>query len=361
MPGLVGRDLTVQERLVANLLQASLARHTKAADLSNALSQIAARSPQGFCPAALSLLDSAPDPSVRRKIYQQLVECPEFLKRLMQPDGFTRQQLVEICRELMSIDTTLDVRLARLTPSRWQNEFPLDVESVVLVLDILNEISPGGRLILLLNHLTRHPDRHVASKATLLIGKRLRNQDWVKRQLDSGDERVRANVLEGLWNVGTPSARRCLWNGLKDKNNRVVGNALLGLHQLGERAVFEFVKRMIEDSRPPFRWTAAWVMGKIGGKEFVEPLERALQDEDPQVRRSAERALEAIRPRVPEAAPAPQTQFAPETPPAEVAPPNETPAAAVQPSVPTIEQAEPEKQPAAEDFAFHFDGNYQHQ
>ena len=295
MAGLVGRDLTIPERVVAGLLQTALARHGRSRDVGEAVSRIAARLPRGFGAAALSLLEANQDPGARRKIYQQLLECPEFLIRLMQPGGFSRAHLVEICRELLTLDPTFDVRLARLTPTRWQDDSPLDEDGVLQVLDILNEISPGGRLILLLNHLTRHPNRHIASKATLLIGKRLRNQDWVDRQLESRDERIRANVVEGLWNVATPAARRCLWKGLNDKNNRVVGNALLGLHQLGEHTVLEFVKRMIEDPRPPFRWTAAWVMGKIGGEEFIESLERALQDPDEQVRRSAQRALSAIR------------------------------------------------------------------
>jgi hypothetical protein len=340
--------------VVAGLLQTALARHSRPADLGEAVSRIAARSPEGFCPAALSLLDSATEPSVKKKVYQQLVECPEFLIRLMQPGCFSRVRLLEICRELLALDPTLDVRLARLTPARWQNDSSLDEDGVVQVLDILNEISEGGRLILLLNHLTRHPNRHIASKATLLIGKRLRNQNWVNRQLESADERIRANVVEGLWDVTTPAARQCLWNGLKDKNNRVVGNALLGLHQLGEHAVFEFVKRMIEDPRPPFRWTAAWVMGKMGGEEFVEPLERALQDEDAQVRRSAERALAAIRPPVSETPR--QEERAPEAPPAETPAAEQTPTTPVQPPKPEVKKPTPEKHPAGDDVEFEFIG-----
>lgn len=325
MAALVGRDLTIPERVVAGLLQTALARHGHSREIGEEVSRIAVRSPRGFGPAALSLLDAAQDPGVRKKIYQQLLECPEFLIRLMQPGGFSRAQLVEICRELLTLDPTFDVRLARLTPARWQDDSPLDEDGVVQVLDILNEISPGGRLILLLNHLTRHPNPHIASKATLLIGKRLRNQDWVNRHLESGDERIRANAVEGLWNVTTQAARQCLWKGLKDKNNRVVGNALLGLHQLGEPTVLEFVKRMIEDPRPPFRWTAAWVMGKIGGGEFIEPLERALQDQDAQVRRSAQRALSTIRSKFGETPP--EKAPTPEVPPPQTTAPEEPPAA----------------------------------
>ena len=405
VPGLLGRDLTTEERRAEAALQGILARRGRAGGLCDAIRQMAEKEPEPFCSAAISLLGSETDPEARRWLYNQLVECPEFLVQLTRPDRFNRSQLLEVCRNLMTIDSLLDVRLARLTPGRQSGDRSLlEPEAVVLVLDILNEISAGGRLILLLNHLTQHEDRRIAAKATLMVGKRLRNQHWVARRMESGDERVRASVVEGLWNVPTTAARRCLWDGLNDKNNRVVGNALIGLHQLGEPAVHEFVKRMIEDPRPPFRWTAAWVMGQIGGEEFVEFLERALQDKDPQVQRSAQRALTAIRPPViPEPEPAvaaeagpavaaevsteatvPSLEAAAEivpeapvaTPEPEItpSPESEAPAAAVPPQsgadvkpaekpasakepVPAEKPTAPEAAPE-EEFTFSFDGSY---
>jgi hypothetical protein len=206
----------------------------------------------------------------------------------------SRKELMEVCQKWMALDSQLDVKLARLTPGREAGAGQLPAETVVRILDVLDGISPGPRLILLLNHLTRHPNRRIAAKATLLVGRRLRNQDWVARQMENQDGRVRASVVEGLWGVSTAAAQSHLWASLKDKNNRVVGNALIGLHQLGESGVNEFVKRMLEDPRPPFRWTAAWVMGKIGAAEFVESLERAKEDKEAHVRNAAERALEVI-------------------------------------------------------------------
>ena len=207
----------------------------------------------------------------------------------------------------MTIENLLDVRLARLTPGRDPDaDAPLDSETVLQILEVLDKLSTGPRLILLLNHLTLHPDRRIAAKATLLVGRRLRNQDWVERRLVSTDGRVRANAVEGLWGVRSLAARKSLWTSLRDKNNRVVGNALIGLHQLGEPAVHEFVTRMIQDPRPAFRWTAAWVMGKIGSEEFLPDLQRARKDKEPHVQRAAERAIEAILQPPAEEVPAPE-------------------------------------------------------
>ena len=337
MSGWLGRDLTKEEGAVASWLQAMVRERGQNRSAGSAIRQKAAQAPERLCAAALAALEEESDEHSGRWLYAQLTEGPEFLLELVNPERFSRGQLAAVCRHLLSLDGQLDVRLARLLPGREENVWGLSREAVLRILEVLDEISPGGRLILLLNHLTRNPDPSIAAKATLLIGKRLRNQDWVARQLESPDGRVRASAVEGIWHVRTASARANLWSSLKDKNNRVVGNALIGLHERGEGGVAEFVKRMIEDPRPAFRWTATWVMGKLGGAEFTPFLERAREDRDARVRRAAERALVAIR-----AADAQQPAATPEVP--------ATPRSEVPPPKP--------KPPEASDWIFRFNGKY---
>lgn len=307
MENLLGRHLTNTEEA----MKAALTRALEARAKGPGAASLASSAPELFLAAALSMLESCQDLAERCRVYKVVAECPEFWEELLRSQRFSCSDLLGICQFLMTIDPLLDVRLARLTPGRAADASQLDAAAVIRILGILNEISPGGRLVLLLNHLTHHPNPHIASKATLLIGKRMRNQDWTVRQMTNPNDRVRANAVEGLWHSSDRGARECLWSGLRDKNNRVVGNALLGLHHMGEPTVTEFVKRMLEDARPPFRWTAAWVMGKIGSEEFIELLERAQEDPNAQVRTSAERALTAIRERVKAAADA-QTKAAEE-------------------------------------------------
>lgn len=52
-------------------------------------------------------------------------------------------------------------------------------------------------------------------------------------RLGESDPRVRANAIESLWGVDSPEARTLLSFATNDANNRVVGNALLGLYHLG--------------------------------------------------------------------------------------------------------------------------------
>lgn len=294
MPDWLGRPLTTPEQVVKAALERTLAAAGKIGTLATALQPLAARAPDSFFAAALSLFGSTVDVRARRRLYDAVAECPQFWVELLRTGRFDRFALLDVCRFLMTIEDLLDVRLARMLPGRHTNDSQMNPETVLRVLELLDQLSPGSRLILLLNHLTMHPDRRIAAKSTLLVGRRLRNQDWVAQHLDSDDGRVRASAVEGLWGVTSPQAHASLWASLKDKNNRVVGNALIGLHRLGEPGVHEFVKRMIEDPRPPFRWTAAWVMGKIGAEEFTEYLERAVRDQEPHVQRAAERALECI-------------------------------------------------------------------
>jgi hypothetical protein len=295
MPDWLKQDLTEPEQAVRATLHRALQTLTQPEDLATRVGSLAAHSPGLFFAAALSLLGSTTDPGARRRIYNSVADCPEFWSELLAAGRFSRSELLEVGQYLMTIEGLMDVRLVRLFPGRTMSDSKLSQEAVLRALDLLDQLSPGSRLILLVNHLTQHANQRIASKATILVGRRLRNQDWLAQHLDSENGRVRASAIEGLWGVQSPSARRDLIACLKDKNNRVVGNAVIGLYRLGEPRVNEFVKRMIEDERPPFRWTAAWAMGQIGSGEFVEYLERAVKDTEAHVRRAAERALEAIQ------------------------------------------------------------------
>jgi hypothetical protein len=292
---LLAGDLTVQEQAMQERLRASPQSRAGSVESRRVLQDAAVHSPEVFFAAALSLLGADQDPAARRRLYTTVLEYPQFLRQLIRPDRFSRTELLEVCRFLTSCDPQLDVRLARLISGRdWDSEI-LDSDTVVHVLDLLNEISPGPRLIPILNHLTENSDPRTAAKATLLMARRIQNHDWIERHLGSGDPRLRATVLEALWGIDTSSARTTLRAGLNAEDNRAVGNAVVGLHLLGEPNVGALAEQMLEDTRPMFRSTGAWVMGKIGASHFVNPLQRALADSAPGVRLAARRALKEIR------------------------------------------------------------------
>jgi hypothetical protein len=174
---------------------------------------IAARSPKLFLAVALSMLESIPLAEARRKLYMQFVACPEFLLEIVHPDRFSRTQLIAVCQELKQIDDFLDLRLARLAPGRYADEYGLPPETVLRLLDVLHLISSGPRLVQVLGHLTSYPDERIVSKAAMLMGRRFRSENWVRNRFESKDARVRASVVEGLWGVDTPFARGACGSG----------------------------------------------------------------------------------------------------------------------------------------------------
>ena len=257
--------------------------------------QIAEQDPGLFFPVALALLESAPDPKTYPNLYPALLDYPEFLIQLIRPDRFSRDRAVEAFRDFIKFDKRLDIRMARLVPGRNEDKYQLEAPCIVRILEILNEISVGSKLVLMMNHLTGHPDPRVASKAILVMGRRIQNSSWAERHAKSEDPRKRASVVEALWGRNNAWCRQALWTAVKDQNNRVAGNALVGLDLLGEPRASDLAKYMLRDPRVPFRFTAAWVMGKMGDLEFLESLRTALADPDQHVRQAARRALVTIR------------------------------------------------------------------
>ena len=88
-----------------------------------------------------------------------------------------------------------------------------------------------------LMRMMRHPNPYLRSKAVKMIGRGSQSTKWVMGRLSESDPRVRANAIESLWGVDTPEARTLLKFAASDANNRVAGNALLGLYHLGEASV----------------------------------------------------------------------------------------------------------------------------
>jgi HEAT repeat protein len=163
------------------------------------------------------------------------------------------------------------------------------------VLDILDEISPGRRLLPVLSHLVSGDDRKLSSRAALFIGRRVQSAEWAAKQLLHGDERVRASAIQSIWGLRSPTAVSLMEGAIDDPNNRVAGNAVLGLHIAEAQGVAEIVLNMARKAGPHFRSTAAWIMGRIANPEFAPELNRLLKDESSMVRSTALRALIEFR------------------------------------------------------------------
>lgn len=291
-------DLAAMERALAGVLD--LPRLTNLTP-EETLQWLAERNPRMFLAAGIKRLERAGESPGYRKRSLRVLEIPAFLVELVRSERFDNQGLIEFCAMYVREDPLLDVKLARLMPGRQVDTYQLGPAIVLRILEVLDLISPGPRLLMIIGHLTHYKDHHVASKAALLVGRRLQSHEWIERHLASADARIRANVAEALWGRKSGLASRTIRRCLHDENNRVQGNAIVGLNLLSDQHANWRIRHLAKDVRPTYRQTAAWVIGKLGDREFVPVLEELLLDVTQAVRRTAETAMQ----RFPQPTPSP--------------------------------------------------------
>jgi hypothetical protein len=289
------REVSEEVQSMRLAIRTTLHQPAGSSVVQTGLYHLAIKTPEVFFQAAMSLLEATANSSEATNVYPRLLACPEFLIELTRPQRFSHAKLLAMCVSFIRIATRLDIFLADLLPHRFEDKYHLPPAVIARILDLLNEISTGPRLILLLSHLANHPDPMVAERAVVLMGRRICNASWSQRYLMAADNDVRAGAVESLWGRKTPAARSTMWGFVKDPSHRVVGNAIMGLHLLGESGVDELATGMLDDARPPFRSAAAKVLGQIGKPEYTDHLLKATADSDPAVRLEAKRALVAIR------------------------------------------------------------------
>ncbi len=264
--------------------------------------------PDAFLSEGLRVLQDADDSAGYRFLAVLLARMPAVFQRLCDRWHFNRQQAISIARRLHAVDLNFDTRMSGLLPDRnnTPKPFSLEGEFAERALEILDEISPGRRIIPIMRHLTEHSDSKIASKAGLLIGKRLQNLSWARRVVsEATDPRLRANAIECFWGMNTAAVIDLFHACLDDEDNRVVGNAIIGLHEAGEPEAREMVARIAAQENPNFRMTAAWTMGRIGDPSFLSILAPMAKDPHPEVRRAALKSLRAFHKQASEKLPEP--------------------------------------------------------
>jgi hypothetical protein len=224
-----------------------------------------------------------------------LVESGLLLQALVDP-GLSKESALEVARAAMVHDAMTDVALARaMAQNLAEPGAPLNHDQMGRIMEILEEISDGARIFPSLVRLLRHSNPNVRSKAVLMIGRGSRSARWVRHRLADTDPRIRANALEGLWGVKTDEARQLLQSLVHDPNNRVAGNAILGLYRLGDSSVIPDLMNLARHESAMFRATAAWVMGESGDPRFTEVLAGLMRDPNAILRKRAFSALGNIR------------------------------------------------------------------
>ncbi|HEX8985849.1 MAG TPA: HEAT repeat domain-containing protein, partial [Bryobacteraceae bacterium] len=185
--------------------------------------------PSAFRVAAVRAL--RPPCSPERRAYVIKILSNTGMLPFCDPALLSLEEELEIVREAAADDPTLDLKLARRFSSGAE-EMPAEV--ALRVMDLLLAIANNNRVLPLIVKLLHDPNPQLRAKAVRLVARSNMAPKIAERLMTERDPRVRANAVEALWGSGTPATRGLLREATRDGNNRVAGNALLGLYLLGE-------------------------------------------------------------------------------------------------------------------------------
>jgi hypothetical protein len=229
------------------------------------LRRLAKESPAMFLPVAMKYLLSEEISNASRCVVNLALRQEELPAFLADPATATLEIAQKLFKRFIEADPAFDVTMARRLPDRdcTNHAEAFDGLRCTRALDLLDLHSRGRRLLPILSHLPNAGDQRVAAKATLFVGRRLRNPAWVADLLSRSDPRVRASAVESMWGLNTPMAIRRLEKCSEDRNNRVMGNALVGLHIADHRSIESELLALSQSRLPNRRSMAAWALAKL--------------------------------------------------------------------------------------------------
>ncbi|MDX1981021.1 MAG: HEAT repeat domain-containing protein [Bryobacteraceae bacterium] len=262
-----------------------------------AMRELLSRAPARFYSASLQVLKASEPTPGHDYLISLLLENDLLSIALADPDAFTTKTAITLARNLSRMDPYLDAKLIRKM-FREDGTCAADADPAAghRILEIIDAVSDGTRLVPALMKLAKHKDKRIQSKATLLLARAHHNPEWFAAQMTNQDPRVRANAIEGLLKTGaTRKQVEAVWQAAKDPHHRVVTTALLVLLRAGEAQAAERLQQLAENSTEPFRLAAAWAMGESGDARFLETLQRMAKTEAGNVRRMAIKGAVSLR------------------------------------------------------------------
>lgn len=115
-------------------------------------------------------------------------------------------------------------------------------------------------------------------------------------QLDSTEDRVRANAVESISAILLRERARLLERFLDDPNNRVRGNAVVALHLVLPERAMESIRTMLAMEDKWFRLSAIWAAGQIATPDCLRLVYPMVTDPDPDAKLLTIKILTRLRP-----------------------------------------------------------------
>ena len=256
-----------------------------------AMRQLMECSPDLFLHCSLALAGETFSKTTMRAWATLLSTRTELAALLSDPMESALAPAIELARMVASTDATFEVKLMKHV-----QEVGLEHRGAVAyrVLELIEHISDGSRVLPLLMHLASDPDRWIRSKVALLMGRWRHAPKLISRCLSDPDPRVRANAVESLWGVRDPEVCERFRAALQDYNHRVSANAVVGLHLASAEPAKPLLESMITHPDQLFQAAGAWATGRCREASLRQSLVRLASGLGPQ-RRTAIRALVELR------------------------------------------------------------------
>ena len=268
----------------------------KEANGKHSLEQLLTSDPQAFCAAAIRVLGRTKPSAGTRQVAELLAESKYSSAALLDPAVCSAAEAVAASKAVAEtgkkIETALEIALGKALRGQTHTETSLHI---LRILNLLEAISAQGWWNSFQVELMAYPDKLVRSKAALLIGRATKNAAWIGRRLMDRDLRVQANAVEALWELDASESRPLLLTASKSKNNRVAGNAAVGLYRLGDTKVIRPLLEMARHKELLFRLSALWAIGETQDPRFLPFLTEQFKTADGKLRLAVTKALAQIR------------------------------------------------------------------
>ncbi len=261
---------------------------------SHELRSVCARNPSLFFGIVFRWLANAPARNAAARFAASMAIEEGYLLPLFEyREGLSLAEGTLLVHRLTEGKPGLEcVLLEKFLPSAKDGSVP---DGLFLMLEVVAAIDTVGRANSLLVRFLRSPNPKVRSRVAESLLKMTKSTETAASLLADPDNRVRANVIEGLW----PQARsvpvqQLLREHAESPVPRIALNALVGLSYSGDPHAAARIAELAMRPNPPMQRAAVWAMGHLAFKEFTEPLRGLLRSGGPFLRGNVLKALVKI-------------------------------------------------------------------
>lgn len=221
------------------------------------------------------------------------------VEKICDPALYGLEEAVEVAKNGARETPGFELHIVRFLQALCMSRH-LQLPTVFRGLDVVGGMLNGAggdesRLLTLLRPFLRSSDPQIVSKCVLLIGRHSHSMAWLNGVMNESDERIRANLIESLWNRKEEDVVLVLKNALMDPHPRVAANAVYGLHLAGCEDWAKGLDRLTGSESAAFRISGIWMLKSSGLPDAPSRVKTLIRDADPSVRRAAFDALIHLR------------------------------------------------------------------